>query len=40
VAYLDLNQIEKIKRKEKTNFRIKKKRKEAHSPAPLGLSAH
>jgi hypothetical protein len=34
VAYLDLNQIEKIKRKGKTNTRIKEKGKEAHNPAP------
>jgi hypothetical protein len=40
VAYLDLNQIEKIKRKEKTKFRIKRKGKEAQPCRPLGLSAY
>jgi hypothetical protein len=39
VTLLDLNQIEKIKRKRENNSRIKEKRKEAQPRSPLGLSA-
>jgi hypothetical protein len=38
-ACLNLNQIGKVKRKGKKQFRIKEKGKAAHFPAPLGLSA-
>jgi hypothetical protein len=40
VAHLNLNQMEKIKRKEEGNSKVKRKGKVARYPRPLGLSAH